>query len=92
MGADGPVIGNDGLTDEERAEYAAAYAAGAGRKWLSEGEKAAIDKWQAARTQEDKDRAREILRKTLDSFDLEPELKEIVLKIDARRTKEEGKE
>jgi len=42
-------VGNDGLTDAERMEYANAYQAGTGRKSLSTAEKDAFLLWRAAR-------------------------------------------
>ncbi len=42
---DVPCVGNDGLTDLERAEYAARYRAGAGSRRISAAEKAAIQAW-----------------------------------------------
>ncbi|WP_291052764.1 hypothetical protein [Herbiconiux sp.] len=43
------VIGTDGLTDEERAEFEAAYHVGVGRKTLSAGEKSAFALWLSRR-------------------------------------------
>lgn len=42
-------VGNDGLTDDERAEYAAAYRAGAGSRVLHPLEVALIGKWREER-------------------------------------------
>lgn len=41
------LVGNDGLTAEERAEYEAVYHAGVGRKTLSAGEKNAFALWRS---------------------------------------------
>jgi hypothetical protein len=42
-------VGNDGLTEAERTEYANAYRVGAGRKSLSTAEKDAFLLWHASR-------------------------------------------
>lgn len=46
------VVGNDGLTDAEREEYAAQYLRTAGKRGISPAEKQAFDDWRARKARE----------------------------------------